>query len=148
MSGWSGWKGRGGEGGGPSVSWHSGQKFSGRGAAHLTRPGPPRSPLPGWGQSFHPAQPVAFAGSLAAVQGTYIKVDGWHPGDADGLGLAALHKALGGLDGEALVLQGRDAVQAELDSLQAVVLSAGGRAQLPGGSGAGGEGAQHLPSRP
>ena len=67
-------------------------------------------------------QPSPGGGGLP---GTHIKVDGWRPGDADGLGLAALHRASGGLNGEALVLQGCDVVHAELNSLQALVLSAG-----------------------
>lgn len=57
--------------------------------------------------------------SAGTACGTYIKVSGRHPRDADGLGLAALHEAPGGLDREAMVLQGRHAVQAELDCLWA-----------------------------
>lgn len=48
---------------------------------------------------------------------TYIKVIGRHPGDADGLSLAALHRTPGGLDGEALVLKQWHTVQAELHGL-------------------------------
>lgn len=73
----------------------------------------------------HPPRPPSPLLGGGGLPGTHIKVDGWRPGDADGLGLAALHRASGGLNGEALVLQGCDVVHAELNSLQALVLSAG-----------------------
>lgn len=99
--------------------------FSGHYTARFTLPRPSRRPLPGAGGGAHPARPLASHSSLATSPGTYVKVDGGHPGDADGLGLAALHEALRGLDSEALVLQGRDAVQAELRRLWTLGLSAG-----------------------
>lgn len=55
---------------------------------------------------------------------TYIKVSRWYPGDADGLGLTALHRSPGWLDGEALVLQPRDTIQAELHSLRGIETTA------------------------
>ena len=86
--------------------------------ASPARAPPPWSPSLG-GAEEHRAQHLTSAGLPGTVRSTYVEVSGRHPRDADGLGLAALHNTLGGLDGEALVLQECDAVQAELDGLRA-----------------------------
>lgn len=148
MSGWSGWKRGRVEGTLSQLVEHQADLLSCHCTAHLTHPRPTNSP------SLH-GQAVILSrlwlpqDSPATACGTYIKVSGRHPRDADGLGLAALHKAPGGLDREAMVLQGRHAVQAELDCLWALELLLDGRDLAPWRQWSGAQGAQlQPPSQP
>lgn len=118
MSGWSGWNRTGGEKR-PSASGHPGEICCLPAALPTRLPWVLRGHLLPWDWAgVQPTQPLAFPG-LAGLEpeGTYIKVRRRHPGDTDGLRLAALHGAPGGLNGETLVLQGCDTVQAELNGL-------------------------------
>lgn len=106
-------------------------------------PGPPRSPALG-GAEGRPAPALASSGFPGTARSTYVEVSGRRPGDADGPGLAALHDTPRRLHGEAPVLQGRDAVQAELHGLRAGEPLATRPGSAPGGTGC----LPHPPSRP